>query len=254
MRILAVGDVTGECGVDFICANLRYLIEDEEIDFCIVNGENASVKNGITTREYELITDAGADVITLGNHSFDRKDVFKILGNSDIIRPANYPSAPGKGSTVLTAGNKKIGIINLIGRYNLLNVDCPFTTADREIEAMKDKCDMIFVDFHAEVTSEKLAMGFYLDGRVTGVFGTHTHVQTADERILPRGTGFICDVGMTGVINSILGVDKDIIINRMLTMMPEKFRQAHGKSMMCGVIFETDDNDKCVGIRRVHIE
>ncbi len=255
MRILAVGDVTGECGLDFISTNLRYLIEDENIDFCIVNGENASVRNGITSREYEIITQCGANVITLGNHSFDRKEVKNILGNSDIIRPANYPDAPGAGSTVLKAGDKKIGIINLVGRVNLLNVNCPFQTADREIAKIKDECDMIFVDFHAEVTSEKLAMGFYLDGRVTGVFGTHTHVQTADERLLPRGTGYISDLGMTGVINSALGVDKDIIVKRMLTMMPVKFQPAYGKSMLCGAIFETDDNtDKCVSVKRVHIE
>lgn len=255
MKILAVGDVTGECGVDFIRANLRYLIEDEQIDFCIVNGENASARNGITPDEYEIITECGADVITLGNHSFDRKEVSKVLGNSDIIRPANYPDAPGKGSTVRTVGNKKIGVINLVGRYNLLNVDCPFSVADREIEALEKQCDMIFVDFHAEVTSEKLALGFYLDGRVTGIFGTHTHVQTADERILPKGTGFICDVGMTGVINSVLGVDKDIIINRMRTMMPVKFQQAQGKAMLCGVVFEVDDTtNKCIGIKRIRIE
>ncbi len=255
MRILAVGDVTGDCGLDFVRSNLRYLIEDERIDFCIVNGENAAVRNGITTHEYEIITDCGADVITLGNHSFDRKEVKNVLGNSDIIRPANYPDAPGSGSTVLKAGHKRIGIINLLGRINLLNVDCPFRTADREIEKIKDQCDMIFVDFHAEVTSEKLAMGFYLDGRVTGVFGTHTHVQTADERILPHGTGYISDLGMTGVINSALGVDKDVIVQRMLTMMPVKFQPAYGKSMLCGAIFETDDDtDKCVSVKRVHIE
>ena len=255
MRILAVGDITGECGLDFVRGNLRYLIEDEKIDFCIANGENASIRNGITPYEYEIITQCGANVITLGNHSFDRPEVKKILGNSDIIRPANYPNAPGGGSTVLKAGNKKIGVINLVGRINLLNVDCPFKAADREIEKIKDKCDMIFVDFHAEVTSEKLAMAFYLDGRVTGVFGTHTHIQTADERILPKGTAHISDLGMTGVINSALGVDKDIIIERLTTMMPVKFQPAYGKSMLCGAIFETDDNtDKCVNVRRVHIE
>lgn len=255
MRILAVGDITGDCGLEFLSSNLRYLIEDEHIDFCIVNGENAAVRNGITPHEYEIITECGADVITLGNHSFDRKEVKNVLGNSDIIRPANYPASPGKGSTVLRVGDKKIGVINLVGRVNLLNVDCPFRTADKEIAKIKDECDMIFVDFHAEVTSEKLAMGFYLDGRVTGIFGTHTHVQTADERILPHGTGYISDIGMTGVINSALGVDKDIIVQRMLTMMPVKFQPAYGKSMLCGAIFEIDDNtDKCISVRRVYIE
>lgn len=255
MRILAVGDVTGDCGLDFLSSNLRYLIEDERIDFCIVNGENAAVRNGITPHEYEIITECGADVITLGNHSFDRKEVKNVLGNSDIIRPANYPDAPGKGSTVLKAGDKRIGIINLVGRINLLNVDCPFKAADREVERIKNDCDMIFVDFHAEVTSEKLAMGFYLDGKVTGVFGTHTHVQTADERLLPRGTGYISDLGMTGVIDSALGVDKDVIVRRMMTMMPVKFQPAYGKSMLCGAIFETDNNtNKCISVKRVHIE
>lgn len=255
MKILAVGDVTGDCGLDFIKANLRYLIEDEQIDFCIVNGENASGRNGITPHEYDLITDCGANVITLGNHAFDRKEVRNVLGNSDIIRPANYPDAPGKGSTVLKCGDKKIGVINLVGRINLHNVDCPFRTADKEIDKIKDECDIIMVDFHAEVTSEKLAFGFYLDGKVTAVFGTHTHVQTADERVLPKGAGYISDLGMTGVINSALGVDKDVIIQRMLTSMPVKFQPAQGKSMLCGAIFEIDDNtNKCLGVKRVRIE
>lgn len=255
MKILAVGDVTGDGGMDFLRANLRYLIEDEEIDFCIVNGENAAIRNGITPNEYETITQCGANVVTLGNHAFDRKEIGSVLQNSDIIRPLNYPDAQGKGSTVLKVGDKKIGVINLVGRINLLNVDCPFRAVDRELEKLKNNCDMIFVDFHAEVTSEKLAMAFYLDGRVTGIFGTHTHVQTADERILPRGTGYITDLGMTGVINSALGVDKDVIIERMLTMMPVKFQPAYGKAMLCGAIFETDDaTNKCVSVKRVHIE
>lgn len=256
MKILAVGDVTGESGVEFLQSVLKYLIDDEGIDFCIVNGENAASRNGISEKEYNIITDSGADVITLGNHSFDNKDVKKLLLNSDIIRPANYPGGTdGKGSTVINAGGKRIGIINLVGRVNLLNVDCPFAAADSEIEKIKDSCDMIFVDFHAEVTSEKLALAYYLDGKVTAIFGTHTHVQTADERILPKGTGYITDLGMTGVINSVLGVEKETIIERLKTSMPVKFQQAYGKSMLCGVIFETDDNtDKCISVRRIRIE
>lgn len=256
MKILAVGDVTGVCGLDFVRSELKYLIQDENIDFCIVNGENACSRNGITPREYEILTESGADVVTLGNHAFDRSEVEAVLANKDAIRPANYPEGTvGRGSTVLKAGDKRIGVINLVGRINMLNNDCPFKTADREIEKIKNDCDMIFVDFHAEVTSEKLAMGFYLDGRVTGVFGTHTHVQTADERILPKGTGYISDLGMTGVVNSVLGVDKDIIIKRMITSMPVKFEAACGNPMLCGVIFEIDDeNNKCVKVTRVHIE
>ncbi len=256
MRILAVGDVTGECGTEFVKTNLKYLIEDELIDMCIVNGENAAVRNGITEKEYNIITESGAAVVTLGNHSFDNKEVKKLLSNSDIIRPANYPKDTlGKGSTVVKINNKKVGVINLLGRINLLNVDCPFETADREIEKLKDECDMIFVDFHAETTSEKLALAYYLDGRVTGFFGTHTHVQTADERILPKGTGYITDIGMTGVINSVLGVEKDIIIERLKTSMPVKFEPAYGKSMLCGAVFETDDEtNKCVSVKRIHIE
>ena len=244
MRVLAVGDVTGVCGVDFIRSELKYLIKDENIDFCIVNGENSCVRNGITPKEYEILTESGANVVTLGNHAFDRSEVKQVLSNIDAIRPANYPEGTvGNGSTVLKVGDKRVGVINLIGRINMLNNDCPFRAADREIEKIKNKCDMIFVDFHAEVTSEKLAMGFYLDGRVTGVFGTHTHVQTADERVLPKGTGYISDLGMTGVINSVLGVDKDIIIKRLMSSMPVKFEAANGKPMLCGAIFETDDDD-----------
>ncbi|MBE7013230.1 MAG: TIGR00282 family metallophosphoesterase [Ruminococcaceae bacterium] len=256
MRILAVGDVTGESGLEFIRSNLKYLKQDENIDFCIVNGENAAVRNGITPKEYEVLIQCGADVVTLGNHTFDRGEIKKVLTNSDIIRPANYPEGTdGSGSTVISVGNKRIGIINLLGNVNSFRVDCPFKTADMEIEKLKDKCDMIFVDFHAEATSEKLALAFYLDGRVTGIFGTHTHVQTADERIMPRGTGYITDLGMTGVVNSVLGVDKDIIIERFRTSMPVKFQPAYGSSMMCGVIFETDDDtDKCKFVKRVRIE
>jgi len=256
MKILAVGDVTGDSGVEFVQSNLKYLIQDEGVDFCIVNGENAAIRNGITPREYGILTDCGADVITLGNHSFDRREVRKILSNSDVVRPANYPEGTeGSGSTVIRVGDKRIGVINLLGRINLMNVDCPFRAVDREISKISESCNMIFVDFHGEVTSEKLALAFYLDGRVTGFFGTHTHVQTADERILPKGTGYITDLGMTGVINSVLGVDKNVIIERLMTSMPVKFEPAYGKSMLCGAIFETDDEtDKCISVRRVRIE
>lgn len=256
MRILAVGDVTGECGTEFVKTNLKYLIEDEFIDMCIVNGENAAVRNGISEKEYNIITECGADVVTLGNHSFDNKEVKNLLSNSDIIRPANYPrNTLGNGSTTVRIKDKTIGVINLLGRINLINVDCPFEAADREIEKLENMCDMIFVDFHAETTSEKLALAYYLDGRVTGFFGTHTHVQTADEHILPKGMGYITDIGMTGVINSVLGIEKNIIIERLKTAMPMKFEPAYGKSMLCGVVFETDDEtNKCVSVKRIHIE
>lgn len=256
MRILAVGDVTGENGVEFIRSNLKYLKQDENIDFCIVNGENAAVRNGITPREYETLTECGADVITLGNHAFDRGEITKVLSNSDIIRPANYPKGtPGNGSTIVKVRDKSIGIINLVGNVNTFRIDCPFAAADEELAKIKDKCDMIFIDFHAEATSEKIALAFYLDGRATGIFGTHTHVQTADERIMPRGTGYITDLGMTGVVNSVLGIDKDIIIERFRTSLPVKFQPAYGNSMLCGAIFEIDDNtNKCIGVKRVRVE
>ena len=255
MNILAIGDVVGHPGTDFVEMCLRGIIEDYNIDFTILNGENTATGSGITKKHVERFFDAGADVITMGNHTFGKKDIFDIMEeNVSVLRPANYPIDKGNESVICTVGNKKVGVLNLLGRVNLINADCPFRCADRIIDEMKDKADIIMVDFHAEATSEKIAMGYYLDGRVSGVFGTHTHVQTADETVLPKGTGYITDIGMSGVINSVLGVKKEIILERFLTSVPQKFENADGKCRICGAVFEIDDDNKCKSVKRIAVE
>ena len=253
MNILAIGDIVGNFGVDYAAAKIKNVCERENIDFVIVNGENAAVGNGITRDAAQKLFESGADVITLGNHAFSKKDVVNLLLNMSVVRPINYPERTvGEGCIVKEKNGKKIAVINALGRLNLLNVDCPFKTVMRKIKQIKDECDIIIVDFHAEATSEKAAFANYLDSYATVVYGTHTHVQTADERILPGGTGFISDIGMTGVRDSILGVKKDIIIRRFMTQMPERFSLAEGKCEMCGVVFKIDDEtDKCTQIVRI---
>ena len=256
MKILAVGDIFGECGVEHTSFVLRSVIADENIDFCIANGENAS-GTGIMIKDYNILTDAGVDFFTLGNHTFGKKDVIKLFGmHSNIIRPTNYPSAaPGKGSAIVSCRGKKIGIINLMGRVDIgVSLDCPFAAADREIDALKDKCDFIVVDFHAEATSEKRAMMYYIDSRASVLFGTHTHVATADETITPRGMGYITDIGMTGAEDSILGVEKDIILKRFLTGVHQKFEFASGRAVLNGAVFTLDDDSgKCVEVKRIQV-
>lgn len=208
----------------------------------ICNGENSADGNGITPRSAEHLFTSGVDLITLGNHSFRRKEVYPVLEeNPHIIRPANYPSAvtPGRGWTVVDMGFTTIGVINLMGQQCMdASLENPFASVDRILKEMDAK--IILVDFHAEVTSEKRAMGFYLDGRVSAMFGTHTHVMTADAEVLPNGTGYITDVGMTGVIDSILGVKKEIILRRFTTQLPERFDLADGDCKLNCVIFEID--------------
>ncbi len=254
MKTLIIGDVFSSCGLDYLKLVYREIVENEQIDFTIVNAENVSHGNGITIRDYNEITELGIDAITMGNHTFGRLDVVNLMrDNINIIRPLNYPKGTeGRGYTVLKCKGKKIGIINLMGRVNLLNLDCPFRAADRAIDDISNDCDLIFVDFHAEATSEKVAMGYYLDGRVSCVYGTHTHVQTADETILPKGTAYITDVGMTGAIHSVLGVEKDIIIDRFLTSMPKKFEHANGRAKLSGIVVTSDDaTNRVVEIKRI---
>ena len=254
MNILLIGDIFGECGMSYIESELKYIAERENADVIIANGENASGGNGLSYSDYDSLMDIGIDVITMGNHTFGKKDIFKIFENeSSVIRPINYPEGtPGKGSVIINRCGKRIGVINAMGRVNVMNIDCPFKALDRELELLKDKTDIILVDFHADATSEKRAMGYYLDGRVSCVFGTHTHVQTADECILPRGTAYITDLGMTGAVDSILGVRKDIIIDRFVTGLPQKFEHAEGKAMLCGAVIAVDDaTGRVVSIKRI---
>ena len=215
----------------------------KRIDFCIVNGENSAGGSGITYVVAQELYRFGVDVITLGNHTWAKREVTNFIDTDErIIRPANYPQcSPGKGSTIVTNEKGSIGIINLLGRVYMDNIDCPFKAVEVELLNLKKHVKVIVVDMHAEATSEKLAMAWYLDGRVSCVIGTHTHVQTADETILPCGTGFIADVGMTGPSEGIIGVDRDIIIRRFLTQMPEKFEIARGKVQFNAVYLEIDD-------------
>ena len=253
MKILLIGDIFGECGLDYLKYNLRSFAKDNKIDVIIANAENVSGGNGISYADYDTLMDLGVDVITMGNHTFGRKDIYKIFENeNNIIRPINYPeSTAGKGSVIINRLGKRIGVINAMGRVNILNIDCPFKACEKEIESLKDKTDIIIVDFHADATSEKRAFGYFLDGKATCVFGTHTHVQTADEGLLPRGTAYISDLGMTGAIDSVLGVKTELIIERFMTAMPQRFEHADGKAKMCGAILTIDDNNKAVKIERV---
>lgn len=254
VKILTVGDIFGRCGVDHLGFVLPALKAEENIDFCIANGENAS-GSGIGTRDYDAITDAGVDVITLGNHTFGKKDVYSLFDNCyNILRPANYPcTVAGKGSAVFKCGGKRIGVINLMGRVNIpISLDCPFGTADREIEKIRKECDVIVVDFHAEATSEKKAMMYHLDSKVNVLFGTHTHIQTGDETITPRGMGYITDIGMTGAEDSVLGVEKDIILERFITGVGKKFEYSSSKPALWGAIFTIDDETlRCTSVKRV---
>lgn len=254
MNILAIGDIAGECGVNMYLDTIDALKEKYSIDFCIVNGENACSNNGITRRHAETLLGAGADVITLGNHTFRQKDAVHLLYNEErVIRPANYPpDTPGRGLVTVTKNNKKIAVINALGRVHLDYYDCPFRTIDAILDGLD--ADIIMVDFHAETTSEKVSMGWYLDGRVTAVFGTHTHVLTADAKVLPKGTGYITDIGMTGAYYSCLGVKREITIERFLSCIPQRFEFADGAAILNGAVFYiNDETGKTVKTEAVNI-
>ena len=242
MKILVVGDVVGQIGVSHIEKNLWRVRNQKGIDFCVLNGENASEIGGLCRNDATRLLDAGADVITLGNHTWGRRDLYELLDQSDcIIRPANYaPGVPGTGYTILSVLGYRVLCINLIGTVNMESEASPFHAVDKILNAEMGNYDLSIVDFHAEATSEKIAMGRYLDGRVSVVFGTHTHVQTADEEILPSGTAYITDVGMSGPMNGILGVKSEIIIQRFLNHMPARFIVADGDVKAHGAVIEVD--------------
>ena len=256
MKILFTGDIVGVCGRDIFLSSLPEIKLQNDIDMVIVNGENAAHGRGISQIISDSFFDAGVDVITMGNHVWNNKDIFDILKTtSNVIRPANLPSSnPGKGSVCLNIGDVKVGVINLLGRiYVDLVCDNPFEAAEREIQSLqKQGCSVIIVDMHAEATSEKMALGYFLDGKVSGVLGTHTHIQTADEKILPKGTAYITDVGMTGPYHSVLGMDKKIIVDRFVTGLPQKFELAEGGAQFNGVILDIDEESgKCRNIKRL---
>lgn len=254
MRILFIGDIVGNPGRKAVKTLIPSLRKEYDIDFCIVNGENAAGGSGITYVVAQELYNSGADGITLGNHTWSKKEITNFIdSDSKIVRPANYPcELPGKGSAVLSSAKGKIGILNVQGRVYMDNIDCPFRAAEKELEYLKSFTRIILVDFHAEATSEKCALAWYLDGRVSCVLGTHTHVQTADERILPFGTGYITDVGMTGPYDGILGVDREIIIEKFLTHMPLRFEVAKGPVQFNAVVLEIDEkNGKTIRIERL---
>ena len=254
LNLLVIGDIVGNPGRKVVKELLPKLRKDYLVDMVIANGENAAGGFGITYTVAQELYSYGVDVITMGNHVWSKKEIMSFIDeDTRIVRPANFPDQlPGRGSTIIELFNHKVGVINLIGRVFMDPADSPFNSALKEIEKIKDEADIIIVDFHAEATSEKLAMGWFLDGKVNVVFGTHTHIQTADERILPKGTGYITDLGMTGPYNSILGVEKDIIVKKFVTQVPEKFEIAKGEAQLNGVVFEIDDKSRnVVSIKRI---
>lgn len=257
MRILAVGDLIGESGVKKLKEILPKIKKEEKIDFVVTNGENSAGGMGITEKNFRDILDAGTNVITMGNHTWGKKDIFKFIDNPQLLRPANYPEGVvGKGLGIYECKNKKIAVMNFIGRVdiNILSEN-PFIMAKKMVEEIKDKVDVIIIDFHAEATAEKIAMGRYLDGKITALFGTHTHVQTADEQIFPEGTAYITDIGMTGPKNSVIGMDIKASIKRFETTLPEKYKLAEGDCIFNAVIFEIDDEtNKVTHIKRINIK
>ena len=257
MRILAVGDIVGESGVRKLKEELPKIKKEEEIDFVITNGENSAGGMGITERNFKEIIEAGTNVVTMGNHTWGKKDIFKFIDEPRLLRPANYPKGVvGKGLGIYECNGKKIAVINLMGRVDInILTENPFIIAKEMVEELKNKVDIIMIDFHAEATAEKIAMARYLDGKITALFGTHTHVQTGDEQILPKGTGYITDLGMTGPKNSVIGMDVNVSIKRFETTLPEKYKLAEGECILNAVIFDIDDKtNRVTEIKRIYIK
>ena len=253
MRILTVGDIVGRIGLQKLKDCLPYIKEEKNIDFVIVNGENAADGMGITEKMYNEMLNIGTDVVTMGNHTWGKKEIFNFIDHKNIIRPANYsPNNPGKGYDIYECKGKKIAVINLIGRVTMgVLSENPFIVAKDIINKIKKDVDIIVIDFHGEATAEKIALSYYLDGESTILFGTHTHVQTADEMILTNGTAYITDIGMTGPKKSVIGMDIAASIKRFETSLPEKYKLAEGKAMFNSCIFEIDDvTNKVVKIER----
>ncbi len=255
MNILAIGDLIGSVGINKLKKELYNIKQKENIDFTIVNGENSAEGMGITQKNFDDILSQKVDVITMGNHTWGKKDIFKFIDHPKLIRPANYPEGVvGKGYSIYKCKSKKIAVINLIGRVSISVLsENPFLVAKEIIRKIKKEVDIIVIDFHAEATAEKMALANYLDGDATIVFGTHTHVQTADETILPKGTAYITDIGMTGPKNSIIGMDIEASIKRFSTTLPERYKIATGDCILNGVIFKINDQtNKVEEIKRVY--
>lgn len=255
LRILFIGDVVGKPGRKAVQHLVPRLVRHHQIDLVIANAENAAGGIGVTPTTADELFSYGVSLLTSGNHIWAKREIMDYLAQQDkLLRPANYPAGlPGYGSSIIcTEKDTALGMINLQGRVYMNSLECPFRVAEREIDRLKDKVRTIIIDFHAEATSEKVALGWFLDGRVAAVIGTHTHIQTSDERILPHGTGYITDAGMTGSVDSVIGMRKEIAIERFLTQVPHKLEVARKNIQLQGVILETDPlNGKCVSITRV---
>ncbi|MEN6623464.1 MAG: TIGR00282 family metallophosphoesterase [Smithella sp.] len=258
MKILFIGDIVGKPGRRAVKELLPKLVGDRQIDLVIANCENAAAGFGVTRDVVEELYDSHIDVMTSGNHIWDKKEVMEFIGDYEtLLRPANYPPAvPGSGALIMpTASGEYVGVLNLLGRVFMQPMDCPFATAKNEIARLHEKTKVIIVDIHAEATSEKKALGWYLDGEVSAVLGTHTHVQTADDEILPKGTAYMSDVGMTGPFDSVIGVKKDVVIKKFLTSVPYRFETAKGDVRLQAVLLDIDSaTGKANSIERISIK
>ena len=256
MKILFIGDIFSKAGRDVVAGHLEDVVRSRAIDLVIANVENAAGGFGITPRLAQDLLGQGVEVLTGGNHIWDRKEIMGFFPQEPrLLRPANYPAGPGSG---LYQGTTKTGVpyavLNLQGRVFMANTDCPFRAADRELEKIPASCKIRIVDMHAEATSEKVAMGWYLDGRATAMVGTHTHVATADERVLPQGTAYITDVGMTGPYDSVIGITKETVLDRFLTQLPARFDAAQKDARLSAVIIEADpETGKALRIERLQV-
>jgi len=242
LHVVFIGDVVGRPGEEAIQTGLERLRRQLPVDVVIANGENAAGGKGLTEKSYNALRDAGVDVITLGNHAWDKREIFDFIDHADrIVRPANYPAGtPGRGWTTIEVAGRDIVVFQLLGRAFLNIGDCPFQVAEREISRIRQISPVVILDMHAEATSEKVAMAYMLDGKVSAVLGTHTHVQTADEQIFPGGTGYISDVGMTGPRDSILGIRSDLALKRMRDQLPVRFEVAEGPGVFSAVWLSID--------------
>lgn len=244
MKILLIGDIIGNSGVKKVKELIPEFKKQNNIDFVIANGENSAEGMGITLKIFEDLKKCGIDMVTMGNHTWGKKEIFNFINDESLVRPANYPEGvQGAGYRIKECNGKKIAVINLMGRVDInILTENPFLKADKIIKQIQNNVDIIIVDLHAEATAEKIALGYYLDGRVTCVFGTHTHVQTADEKILEKGTGYITDIGMTGPEKSVIGMDVAASIKRFVTTLPEKYKVSDDKNIiLTGCILEIND-------------
>ncbi|MEE9172659.1 MAG: TIGR00282 family metallophosphoesterase [candidate division NC10 bacterium] len=257
MKVLFIGDIVGEPGRKVISRTLHRAVGQHDVDLVIGNGENAAGGFGITPEVTHELFDLGIAVVTMGNHAWDKKEVVDFYNREPrLLRPANYPDGvPGRGSFVAESpGGERLAILQIMGRVYMPTVDCPFQVARREVARLKEECPAVIVDMHAETTSEKMAMGYFLDGQVAAVVGTHTHVTTADEQILPNGTAYITDIGMTGPTHSVIGIKKELAIEKFLTQMPRRFEVASGPAVLNAVLITLDAKvGKALAIQRIRL-